>query len=181
MQGSLGSEEAFGRALKWRGEVVSELIATMEAERLAALPDFLIISQMENKAAVTALLNQPEKMAVLASMKPLLVEAVSLPTVVEALQDCVLLVNLTSSPSFPTLAAAIPHVVADILALKPSLVECIPDSILLHLAEPSTIDIFSDLVLSTVLVKRPNILQKVPSESIAATVKSRLGMVANLP
>ena len=161
--------------------MVSELIATMEAKRLAALPDFLIISQMEDKAAVTALLNQPEKMAVLASMKPLLVEAVSLPTVVEAFQDCALLVNLTLSPSFPTLAAAIPHVIADVLAHEPSLVECIPDSILLHLAEPSTIDIFTDLVLSTVLVKRLNILQKIPSESIAVTVKSRLGMVANLP
>ena len=62
MQGSLGSEEAFGRALKWRGEVVSELIATVKAERLAALPDFLLSSQLEDVAAVAALLNQPEKL-----------------------------------------------------------------------------------------------------------------------
>ena len=39
-------EEEFGRALQWRGEVVAELIATVEAEKLTALPDFLIFSQL---------------------------------------------------------------------------------------------------------------------------------------
>ena len=181
MQGSLGSEEEFGRALKWRGEVVSELIARVEAERLAALPDFLLFSQLEDVAAVTALLNQPEKLTLLAATKPLLVEMVSLPIVVEAFHDCDLLANLTLSPSFPTLAAAIPHVITDVLALEPSLVDCIPDSSLLHLAEPSTIAIFTDHVLSTVLLKRPDILTKIPSESLAATVQSRPAMVVNLP
>jgi len=181
VQGSLGSEEEFGRAFKWRGEVVSELIAKVEAERLAALPDFLIFSQLEDVAAVAALLNHPEKLTLLASTKPLLVEMVSLPRVVEALQDCDLLANLTLSPSFPTLAAAIPHVITDVLALKPSLVECIPDSSLLHLAEPSTIAIFTDHVLSTVLVQRPNIVAEIPSETLAVTVQSRPVMVVNLP
>ena len=181
MQGSLGSEEEFGRALKWRGEVVSELIARVEAERLAALPDFLLFSQLEDVAAVTALLNQPEKLTLLAATKPLLVEMVSLPIVVEAFHDCDLLANLTLSPSFPTLAAAIPQLITDVLALEPSLVDCIPDSSLLHLAEPPTIAIFTDHVLSTVLLKRPDILTKIPSESLAATVQSRPAMVANLP
>ena len=62
-----------------------------------------------------------------------------------------------------------------------SLVECIPDSTLLHLAEPSTINIFADSVLSTVLVKRPNIIRELPSETLASTVQSRPAMVVNLP
>ena len=161
--------------------MVAELIATIEAEKLAALPDFLIFSQLEDVGAVAALLNQPEKLTLLASEKPTLVEMVSLPLVVEALMDCTLLVKLTISPFFPTLAKAIPSVITDVLALEPSLVECIPDSTILHLAEPSTINIFTDSVLSTVLVKRPNIIRELPSETLAATVQSRPAMVANLP
>ena len=159
----------------------SHLIATLDAERLATLPDFLIFSQLEDVTAVAALLNQPEKLTLLASKKPKLVEMVSLPIVVEALSDCRLLVKLTLSPFFPTLAAAFPSVITDVLDLKPSLVECIPESTLLHLAEPPTINIFTDHVLSTVLVKRPNILLELPSETLASTVQRRPAMVANLP
>ena len=174
-------EEEFGRALKWRGEVVSELIATVEAKKLSALPDFLIFSQLEDVRAVAALLNQPEKLTLLALKKPTLVEMVSLPLVVEALMDCTLLLKLTMSPSFPTLASANPSIVTDVLMLEPSLVECIPDSTLLHLAEPATINIFTDFVLSTVLVKVPNIIKELPSETLASTVQSRPAMVAKLP
>ena len=95
--------------------------------------------------------------------------------------DCPLTARLTLSPFFPELAAAIPSVVSGVLALQPSLLECLPDSTLLQLADPSTITVFTDSLLSTVLERRPNILRQLPIETLTATVQSRTALVANLP
>ena len=48
----------------------------MEAGRLAALPDFLIFSQLEDARAVAALINHPDKLTQLASSKPMLAKKV---------------------------------------------------------------------------------------------------------
>ena len=160
--------------------MVSELILKVEAEKLIALPDFLIFSQLEDVTAVRALLGQPEKLALLVTEKANLVDKLSVATIVEAL-NCTLVHKLAKSQFFHVLTASIPSVLDEVFSSNKSLVDCIPNSTILKLAEAADLAMLSDSILSSVVTKQPKIISQIPAETIAVIVKSRSAMISNLP
>ena len=160
--------------------MVSELILKVEAEKLIALPDFLIFSQLEDVTAVRALLGQPEKLALLVTEKANLVDKLSVATIVEAL-NCTLVHKLAKSQFFHVLTASIPSVLDEVFSSNKSLVDCIPNSTILKLAEAADLAMLSDSILSSVVTKQPKIISQIPAETIAVIIKSRSTMISNLP
>lgn len=148
------TKEEYTHLKSWQLDVSSQLIQSLDASVLAAMPEFLVKSQLNNLAALTTLIDYPAKLAALYTVYPMLLAEVSdtvitslllkkpwalgqVPeSLLNSLLSCSLVEKLAATPGVDliTIVSTNTQSLSRILTDRPEILDCIPTNILSLLA-----------------------------------------------
>ena len=181
------------RAKEWLEGVTPELVAVLEGEELARLPEYLLEYAVTSTSAVTALLEFPEKLEVVAREHPGLLEKVRSARWCFCNQPLGFVFTWVpvqvSAARVSEVVAKLPDTQLLLLAHHPRLVLLLPDAALLallarrpHLLRRLPRGALGRLLRAPVLQGRlPRLLRLLPAPALARLATSRPWLVTSLP